>query len=247
MANKKRACLIMEFKEWEPIYQQILLDFNFDENKDLEAASILADLLRKKGSELADLKPEMETIIKDKNVYIFGAGISLEEEVLRFKEEFEGKENIIIISADGATSALMKHDLVPDMIVSDLDGNMPDQIEANKKGAIMIIHAHGDNIPALKKWVPKINGNIIGTTQAKPDENKKIYNFGGFTDGDRSVFLAAHFSARRINLLAFNFTSIGEYSFKYESEVKLRKLTWANLLIGMIKKPPVSFLTDDID
>jgi len=237
----------MEFTEWAPIYKQILLDFDFDGNKDEEAASILADLLLKRGSDTVDMKTELEKSFEKKDVFIFGAGISLEEEVLRFKDEFVGKDNIITISADGATSALMKQDMVPDIIVSDLDGHIPDQIKANKSGSTMIIHAHGDNISALKKWVPKFNGKIMGTTQAKPDEKNKIYNFGGFTDGDRSVFLAAHFNARRINLLAFNFTSIGEYSFKYESEIKLRKLTWANLLIGMIKKPPVSFLSEDIE
>jgi uncharacterized Rossmann fold enzyme len=230
----------MDFSEWEPIYMQILADFNFDRSLDEKAAVVLKTLIKKKN--IITLE-ELSTSIKNQEVYIFGAGPNLETDVTVFKKNLKDglfKEPTTIV-ADGATSVFIKNKLIPDIIVTDLDGNIPDQVRANKNGSIMIIHAHGDNISALKKWVPKFNGKLIGTTQAMPDEQQGIYNFGGFTDGDRAAFLASHFKAKRINLVAFNFKEIGKYSYKYHSKTKIRKLTWANLLIGMVEKPKIVF------
>jgi len=134
----------------------------------------------------------------------------------------------------------MNAGIIPDIIVTDLDGHVPDQIQANLKGARIVLHAHGDNIPEIKHWAPKFK-NFISTTQAQPDEENNIYNFGGFTDGDRAVYLGAHFNAKKITLVAFNFEEVADHSYKKNPETKLRKLTWANLLIGMVKEPPVAF------
>lgn len=224
----------MEYFEWEPIYQQILADFKFDRRKDESAANVLKDLLKTK--DIAKIE-EISKLLNDKTVNVFGAGPSLDSDIL----EFESKPNEVIIAADGATSALIQNNIIPNIIITDLDGHIPDQLEANEKGAIVIVHAHGDNISTLKRWVPEFKNNLLGTTQSKPDEANKIYNFGGFTDGDRAIFLASHFKARKINLIAFNFKKIGKYSYKYHSKTKLRKLTWANLLIGMIKTTPIAF------
>lgn len=226
------ADLVMNFPEWEPIYKQILDDFGFIRKKDEEASKVLAGLL--KPNKTLNIQKLFDSI-ENKNVIIFGSGPTLENDLK--DDNFNG----IIIAADGATSAMMKHNLIPDVIITDLDGYIPDQIKANKLGAKIIVHAHGDNISALKKWVPKFHENILGTTQAMPDEKKGIYNFGGFTDGDRAVYLSSHFNAKIITLVAFNFKTIGDYSFNYNLETKLRKLTWANLLIGMVLKPQVVF------
>jgi uncharacterized Rossmann fold enzyme len=225
----------MNFPEWEPRYKQILDDFGYIRKKDEEASNILATLLEP--SKTLGIQ-ELSKNIENKRVTIFGSGPTLETD-LKYGD-FDG----VKIAADGATSAMLKHELVPDYIVTDLDGHIPDQIEANKLGSKIIVHAHGDNIEALKEWVPKFHGNILGTTQAIPNELKGVYNFGGFTDGDRAVYLSAHFKAKLITLVAFNFKSIGNYSFKYDKETKLRKLTWANLLIGMVLEPQVVFYSN---
>ena len=55
----------------------------------------------------------------------------------------------------------------------------------------------------------------------------KIKNFGGFTDGDRGVFLANHFEAKKIILFGMDFGErIGKYSKtkKSERKIKLMKL-----------------------
>ena len=64
----------MEYKKWEFFYKQIIADFGFDEDKDVESAKILDSYLieRQDVSKLKDL-------INNKVVVVFGAGPSLEE------------------------------------------------------------------------------------------------------------------------------------------------------------------------
>ena len=67
--------------------------------------------------------------------------------------------------------------------------------------------------------------NCIGTTQTTPFN--KIQNFGGFTDGDRGVFLASHFEAKKIILFGMDFgKQIGKFSNtkKSDRDTKLKKL-----------------------
>jgi uncharacterized Rossmann fold enzyme len=224
----------MEYKDWEPNYLQILRDFKFRREDDERSAALLSELLDKHKSDNEKVDHDyLKGLLKDKATFIFGEGPNLNRELDDF--DYEGT----IISADGATSALMKINIVPDIIVTDLDGKIEDQIEAVKRGAVVLIHAHGDNLEQLKKWVPKFKGKVIGTTQAKPVGN--LSNFGGFTDGDRAAFLADHFKARKINLVAFDFTEVGDYKNKEAMRLKLRKLTWADLLIGVLNNPKIYF------
>ena len=224
----------MNFKEWEPLYQQILTDFGFDRSEDERSAEILSKLIAHHDITNIDTLAEL---LRDKEVFIFGAGPSLEQDlqVGDLKKEYNG----VIVTADGATSALVKSGIIPDVIVTDLDGKLEDQVHANEQGAIVVIHAHGDNIDTILEWTPKFTNKVLGTTQARPCG--ALHNFGGFTDGDRAVFLAAHFKASKINLVAFNFEEPGEYSHKYDLKTKIKKLTWANGLIAMINEPEIVF------
>ena len=74
--------------------------------------------------------------------------------------------------------------------------------------------------------------NCLGTTQTKPI--KKIENFGGFTDGDRAVFLAHHFNAEKIILFGMDFgKKIGKYSKTQirDKKIKIKKLNHARKLL----------------
>jgi len=220
----------MLYKEWKPFYDEIkdYLDLNFE--KDECAASLLDSILNGKLSQIK----EIENLIKNKEVFIFGAGPSLEEKISIHKQKIRNAVNLV---ADGATSALLKNNIKPDIIVTDLDGHIPDQKNANENGSILVIHAHGDNIDALKKYVKDFRGHIVGTTQIDPATFKNLYNFGGFTDGDRAVFIADHFDAKKIFLIGFDFKGeIGKYSFpeKKDKNIKLRKLKWCETLIKEI-------------
>lgn len=223
----------MFYKDWEPIYKQILSDFNYSYQKDVEAANILNKKLVDKEIISIDVLNELITYHE---IFIFGAGPSLEESILENIKMFSGK---LKISVDGATSALMKYKIQPDIIITDLDGKISDQINTNSKGSITIIHAHGDNIDIIKEYVPKFPGKILGSTQTNPEPYDYVYNFGGFTDGDRAVFLAENFNAIKINLIGFDFNEkIGKYSFlkNKNRKTKLKKLKWSERLIDMLNQ-----------
>ena len=99
-----------------------------------------------------------------------------------------------------------------------------------EKKSIFIVHAHEDNIEKLE-FAKKFK-KCIGTTQSNPFN--KIQNFGGFTDGDRGVFLANHFDAKKIILFGMDFgEKIGMYSNtkKSDRKIKLMKLHRGELLL----------------
>ena len=205
----------MEWEEWKPIYEKILLEFQFSIKKDEESAFVASKI--KKGN----VSPsEIKKIIFDRIVTICGAGKNLINEI----GEIEG----VIISADEATSILLNEGIIPDIITTDLDGNVDDILYANKIGSIAVIHAHGDNIENLKEHLPKFSGKIMITTQSRPFN--EIYNFGGFTDGDRAYCMAKHFKAKEIKLIGFDFENPSPKKGK-DIEIKKKKLRWAKKII----------------
>ena len=213
----------MEFEDWEPIYTLILADMNFDRIYDERAARLLSNLLeikvRKKIPEVVEIEI-LKKAIKGKDVLICGKAPGLKDEIR--KVDFK---KYVTIAADGATSVLMNNGIRPDIIVTDLDGNMDDEAHASELGTILVVHAHGDNIDDLGKEVPRLK-NVIGTTQSRPLKN--IYNFGGFSDGDRCVFLAKEMGARKITLIGFDFKD------ENVTPLKKKKLQWAEKLINMV-------------
>lgn len=221
----------MNYKDWEPFYKKIIKEFNFDYKKDKKSAEILNNLLVNKKSCIINLKK----LIENKEVIIFGSGPSLE---LTYDKNLEFIKEKTKITADGATSLLLKKDCYPDIIVTDLDGKIDDQIESNSKGSICIVHAHGDNIENLNKFVKKFKGCLIGSTQINPSKYEKLINFGGFTDGDRAVFLAEQYNAKKIYLIGFDFNSeIGKYSYPEKKNIKqkIEKLKWSKKFIDLLE------------
>ena len=213
----------MKFEEWEPIYKLILADMHFDRIYDENSARLLSRMLetkaRKKIPDIIEIEI-LRNAIKGMDVLVCGKAPCLKDDI---KKIDSGK--YVVIAADGATSVLMDNGITPDIIVTDLDGNMDDEVKANERGAIMVVHAHGDNMDALGEELPRLK-RVIGTTQANPNIN--VYNFGGFTDGDRCVFLAKEMGARSIVLVGFDFED------KNVTPLKKKKLVWAKKLISMV-------------
>lgn len=205
----------MNYEEWDIYYRRILEDFGYSREEDERAARVLDGAL---GGERID--PEgLRALFAGKDVTIAGNAQGLAGEV--------GAVGRPLVAADEATSVLRRANVVPDVIVTDLDGDVEDQIAANGDGAVVVIHAHGDNIPAIERWAPRFPGRVIGTTQSRPFG--RIYNFGGFTDGDRSAFLADHLGARSLLLVGFDFENPSPKD--QDPEVKRRKLDWAYILV----------------
>ena len=109
------------------------------------------------------------------------------DKVTKMEKENKDLKAYVLVAADGATTALIEERISPDIVVTDLDGNLDDILLANLRGANIVVHAHGDNLEQIIKFTSFFN-NVLGTTQAQPVGN--VYNFGGFTDGDRAIFLA---------------------------------------------------------
>ena len=145
------------------------------------------------------------------------------------EQGFPSEKEHVKIAVGSAIRILSNSGVWPDIIVTDLDGDVEAQLNANDNGAVAVIHAHGDNVSEVREWVPKFKGPVIGTTQAWP--RKKIHNFGGFTDGDRAVFLALHFGARKVMLKGFDFDA-PVVKNGADIDAKKKKLAYAKRLIG---------------
>lgn len=192
----------MEFGLWERYYKEILDDFGFSRSGDENSAKVLDEILSEEGCLTLD---DLSQIVGFSDKYIvFGAGPSLKEHIRFLKENYDLKD-YVLVSADGATTALIEEKLCPDIVATDLDGNIDDILLANLRGANIVVHAHGDNLDAVVKFTSFFN-NVLGTTQAQPVGN--VYNFGGFTDGDRAIFLAVALGASEITLAGMDFGDI---------------------------------------
>jgi len=211
----------MKIRGWEKKYVKILKEFNFSREEDEESARVLNSILKRR----APLE-KLEKKIRNQTVFVVGAGSSLLSSVPILKKY----KNITKIVADGATRALIENKIIPDVVVTDLDGDPEFLKKASKSGAIMVVHSHGDNIEKLH--LASEFRTCVGTTEGRPFGN--IHNFGGFTDGDRCVFLARYFKAEKIILFGMDFGSkIGRYSKirVYDRRTKLRKLQHGKKLL----------------
>jgi 2-amino-4-hydroxy-6-hydroxymethyldihydropteridine diphosphokinase len=226
----------MKFVDWFPYYQDIRRQFGYSTETDQQAADVLSKLIRRKALDIKILRRKIE----GKQIIVIGAGKSLENSTAFLKKS---KKSIKIV-ADGAVQALIERKIKPDIVVTDLDGNLSFLFEAERIGAIMVVHAHSDNIDKLKKIIPKFK-HVIGSTQMMPVKN--VYNFGGFTDGDRCAFLAEEFGAGEIILVGMDFgREIGRYSkdFIKDPKLKMEKMRVARKLLEMLSKRSSSRLFD---
>ena len=199
---------------WKKRYFSILKELNYSEKKDKESALILDSILKK-----TDTIKKIRKLIEGKTIFVIGSGPSLSSAIPKLKK----LEKSIKIAADSSLKPLVDNGIIPDIIVTDLDGNENAIKKMSKTKSIFVIHAHGDNIEKLQ-MVKKMK-NCIGTTQTNPFN--KVQNFGGFTDGDRGVFLASYFNAKKIILFGMDFgNQIGKFSNtkKSDRETKLKKL-----------------------
>ena len=215
-----------------------------DISKDYEVALKFRKILEE--HKLQGYEPILDQIkvMQKEKVWIFGAGPSLEKDFEKFRTFFNKKTDLVV-GVDGACLFLKEQGYCPDIIFSDLDGSVSAIEKCLQERSILLLHAHGDNFTLVQKAFPGIqNYNILGTVQTKPDE-PFIYNFGGFTDGDRAIAaILDWFKAIKVILLGFTFGSIqGRYSKPEKlqnhakaSDFKLKKLAFAKEFILTLAK-----------
>ena len=211
----------MTISGWNSRYNEILREFRFSKRKDLESAILLESMIKNQNQINKIIR-----LINKKVVFVIGAGPSLSFALPKLKQ----MKKTVKIVADSAVKALIENDIKPDIVVTDLDGDLEILKKIGKTDTVFVVHAHGDNISNIR-FVENFK-NYIGTTQTKPFG--KIHNFGGFTDGDRGVFLASYFNAKKIILFGMDFGSrIGKFSNTKPSErkIKLKKLRKGKYLL----------------
>lgn len=208
----------MDYTEWEPVYLEIIKDFGFDVFEDENSVRMLKALTLNSDLITDDV---LVDVIKDK-VTVFGDADSLENDIKKISPKGT------LISAGSATERVMKAGITPDIVVTDLDGDVNYQIKAGNSGAITIVLAHGDNVDKIAKHITAFKGPLILTTQGRPFGT--VVNYGGFTDGDRAVCTAKHFGAKEILLEGFDFDNprlrVGDVL-----ERSIKKLKWAEKII----------------
>jgi uncharacterized Rossmann fold enzyme len=206
---------------WNLKYNEILKEFNYNKREDTDSAELLDSIL---GEEYHIEK--IYGLVQNQNVFVIGAGPSLSS-AIPVLQKFKKTVKIV---ADSAVKPLIDNGIKPDIIVTDLDGDETTFRRIGKSKTIFVVHAHGDNISKL--GLIENFKNCIGTTQTRPFG--KIKNFGGFTDGDRAVFLASYFNAKKIILFGMDFGKrIGRFSNTKPTEriIKLKKLKKGRFLL----------------
>ena len=218
-------------KGWNTKYSQILKEFHYKKKKDFESALRLDSLLKN-----TNLIKEVRKLIENQNIIIVGAGPSISSSISFLKN----KKSVIIV-ADSAVKPVVENGIRPDIVVTDLDGDLETLKKIGKKNILFVVHAHGDNIEKLG-FIQNFR-KCIGTTQTKPFG--KVYNFGGFTDGDRAVFLASYFNAKKIILFGMDFGNrIGKFSNTktVDRKIKIKKLEKGKNLLEWLSTKTTSEL-----
>ncbi|MCL7388978.1 MAG: DUF115 domain-containing protein [Thaumarchaeota archaeon] len=197
----------MDWREWKPLYLEIVKEMGYSIEQDFSSAQLLNKLLSGRAITLDELRKK---VCDRTTAVVFGAGPSLTLDISNFIDS-KLLNDVVVIVADGASKAFLERGLRVDIVVTDLDGGDEVLIEASKNCLAMVVHSHGDNIDRIERLVPLLHKKILGTTQCKPFGF--LYNFGGFTDGDRAVFLADTLGFEKIILAGMDFgEEVGEYS-----------------------------------
>ncbi len=210
----------MEYPAWAPQYERIRAAFGFDFAREEAAAALLESLLptAARTDPLARIRRRLE----GREAILVGLAPGAGPPPLWRRRTHRPAP--VLIAADGAAEICLGAGLVPSIVVTDLDGPVPSEIAANHRGSLVVVHAHGDNLDAVREWVPQFPGELAGSWAGPPRDG--LLDVGGFTDGDRSAYLAEHVGARRIVLWGFDFDR-ADGSDAAERARKLAKLGWA--------------------
>ncbi|AGN02502.1 2-amino-4-hydroxy-6-hydroxymethyldihydropteridinepyrophosphokinase, archaeal-type [Salinarchaeum sp. Harcht-Bsk1] len=202
----------MDYETWEPFYDAILADFGYDRAGDEAARDWLAQRVD---------RFELDSLRLGGTVAIAGAAPSLEADLAVAR----GAD--AVVAASDAGVRLAAAGLVPDLVVTDLDGDPEGTIGLAEDGVPVAVHAHGDNRSALERYVPRFpTERLLGTTQAEPVD--PLVNYGGFTDGDRAAFLADAVGADRLIFPGWDFDAA--------EGPKVEKLSWAGVLLHWLER-----------
>jgi uncharacterized Rossmann fold enzyme len=206
----------MNFETFEPMYEAILADFGFERAADERARDVAAELstpfpLHRLGD------------WRGATVAVAGAAPRLADDVDL------ARDADVVVAASTAVDVLRDRGVEVDCMVTDLDKNPETAAALTRDGVPVAAHAHGDNVPAVREWLPRFADEwTLATTQAAP--TGPVVNPGGFTDGDRAAFLADHVGAGELVFPGW------EFDDPNVDPMKARKLDWAARLLRWLER-----------
>jgi len=169
---------------WLELYDVIRSLLGFSLEDDLEAGRLadslmLEALLRGRA---AGMEEVCGVILESRRVCVTGAAATLARQI----NDVWGCD--AVIAADGSSCLLLDNGVVPDIVVTDLDGPLSCILRANTEGGRVVVHSHGDNMDMVVAVSPYLT-RVLYTVQVKAVAAVVI---GGFTDGDRALALVLH-------------------------------------------------------
>lgn len=205
--------MTFDIEWWWGFQEEISEQFDFSKDREEVAARLVSDTKQK----ISLIKERIE----DKDLILLGAGLK--------KETIIPNKNVIV--ADGALRACLEQGITPSIVVTDLDGYIPDILYASEKGSEIVLHAHGDNMARVFQYILELGPNCITTTY--PSASSSCW--GGFTDGDRALMMTLSLNCNTVKMVGFDYKIIGAYSGDY-SPRKLEKLSWAKKIVEACRK-----------
>lgn len=219
---------------WASLNDFVRREFGFSYDEDFNAAEILDAVLQGFSKTRSEVLRDLRRLIEGSKVMVVGAGPSCRK-VFELASSYD-----VVVAADGALRCCHHAGVEPQVVVTDLDGvSLSDLMSFD---GFIVIHAHGDNIAKLVSWTPLLkNKRVLGTSQVLFSTSNLSFS-GGFTDGDRAVYLVLENGATEVGLVGFDFEGlVGRYSKpNLRSEipagpVKKRKLYWCKILIDLMR------------
>ena len=209
----------MQYNEWIPFYNGILEDMGYRQSDDDASARLLKMIMC--NHDLID-DDELSAHISERTTVYGGAYAG------------GSTPSGTVIATGASIPLLISEGIIPDIIVTDLDGDVGSQKKASGMGSVTVMHAHGDNTDAIMEHAKDFSGKVVLTTQSVPD--MVVYNFGGFTDGDRAVCIARHFGSE-VELIGFDLDNVVSKDGS-DPIVKQKKLQWARRIIDHCLRDP---------
>ena len=217
----------MDFEAFEPAYEAILADFGFGRGADERARDVL------RAFELGGSLDAFAAVLADRAVAVVAPGPPLPEEL----DAVRDADAVLAVSS--AAGVLREHGLPVDAYVTDLDADPEFAPALTREGVPTAVHAHGDNVPAVREFLPECDReHVLGTTQAAPRD--PVVNVGGFTDGDRAAFLADHVGARSLSFPGWDLDDPDV------DATKAKKLAWARRLLAWLERDRRARLDRDV-
>jgi hypothetical protein len=206
----------MDFDTWEPAYEAILADLGFDRAADERVRDWLAERAE-------PFDPGRLAGLAGARVAVAGGADTLSAELSVCREADA------VVAASAAAAVCRAAGVGVDLMVTDLDKTPETAVEITHEGTPVAVAAHGDNLPALREYVPRMNPEwLLATTQAAP--RGPVVNPGGFTDGDRAAFLADEAGAAGLQFPGWAFDD------PTVDAMKRRKLRWAERLLHWLER-----------